>query len=836
MKKEEQKSYALMYLICSIVLVLVMGWGIWNEAVGKRLWKDYQRKFYSLLEKNVSKELEKEKAGYELIKKQNDYQTVEGKLEKAREEFNLTRNQNEFSRLSAVIRDIRNKELAPVNLQLTDVRNKVMEAEYNYTKSQTEEDSLILEKLKKSSKEVLAIVDKIRERLEEEQKKKAALTAVVDKYEKELLAFAAPLEKIKEKYASLKKRRPSLQEYQLHIPDLEKVDRCMSCHMGIDKEESVVDGQPFKRHPGSYLFLKNHSLKDFGCTVCHEGQGRATTSVKKAHGEVEYWLKPMFRGRLAQASCLKCHERIDDLPGASLISKGRELFVARGCIGCHDVEGITNVKIGPPLTHVGNKVSYKWLKTWLKNPRDYYEKARMPNFMLSDKEIRNIADFFIDLSKGDRNNVVAANPDVDETIYQKGMAVYNKSRCVVCHPIEDMGGTIKYVYAPDHSKIASKVSKEWLFKWVKNPGAYHPETKMPRYRFSDEEIEALVEYMSAEFIDWDAFEEEEEEWKEAGEGALVAKEEITLESIEKGRKLVKEYGCFGCHEIAGFENESKIGAELTSFGAKGVEFLDFGVVRNVEKSWLSWTIAKLKNPRQFREGISRMPKFGLTDEEFDALVCLLASFKERTIPIKYFVKSSMAKEYEPQGKIGKIVKDLKCMVCHSINNAGGTFAPDLTFEGSRVTKEWLKDFLMAPDILRPLLKQMPKFNLTEEEVDVVSDYIMLALVDDDIAAKEDLKNGASADIDNGEALFNEKGCKACHQIGLEGGALGPNLSAVGDRLTFGYIYMHLKDPQRWGSSNVAPNYNLKDEEIASLAKYLSDLRVKKVGILWKHTN
>ena len=44
MKKEEQKSYALMYLICSVVLVLVMGWGIWNEVVGKRLWKDYQRK------------------------------------------------------------------------------------------------------------------------------------------------------------------------------------------------------------------------------------------------------------------------------------------------------------------------------------------------------------------------------------------------------------------------------------------------------------------------------------------------------------------------------------------------------------------------------------------------------------------------------------------------------------------------------------------------------------------------------------------------------------------------------------------------------------------------
>ncbi len=833
MKREEQKSYALMYLICSVILVLVMGWGLWNEVVGKRLWKDYQRKFYAIVEKNVSKELEKEKNGFEIIKNQNDYKSVKDKLEQAHKEFNLTRNQNEFSRLSSVIQDIRNKELAPVNLQLTDVRNKVMEAEYNYTRSQTEEDSLKLDKLKDESKELLAIVDKIKKRLKEEQNKKASLTADIDKYEKELMAFSAPLKKIKEKYAALKKRRPSLQEYQLHIPELERVDRCMSCHMGIDKEESVINEQPFKKHPGSYIFIKNHTLKDFGCTVCHEGQGRATTSVKKAHGEVEYWLKPMFRGSLAQASCLKCHERTDGLPGASLISRGKELFVARGCIGCHDVEGITNVKIGPPLTGIGKKVSYKWLKTWLRNPRDYYEKARMPNFMLSDEEIRSIADFFIDLSKGDKGITVAADPDVDENIYQKGLSVYNKSRCVVCHPIEDKGGAIKYVYAPDHSKIASKVSKDWLLKWVKDPGAYHSKTKMPRYRFSDEEIGALVGYMSAEFIDWDAFEEEEEG---AEEGIQAAKEGITQESVAKGRKLVKDYGCFGCHEISGFENESKIGAELTSFGAKGVEFLDFGVVRNIEKSWLSWTTAKLKDPRQFREGISRMPKFGLSDDEFDALVCLLASFKERTIPIKYFVKSSMTREYEPQGKFGKLVNDLKCMVCHSINGAGGTFAPDLTFEGSRVTKEWLKDFLMAPDILRPLLKQMPKFNLTEEEVDIIADYIMLALADDNIGDKADLKNAASADADIGKALYNEKGCKACHQIGLEGGALGPNLSTVGERLTFEYIYMHLKDPQRWGSSNVAPNYGLKDEEITSLAKYLSDLKVKKLGFLWRHTN
>jgi hypothetical protein len=48
--------------------------------------------------------------------------------------------------------------------------------------------------------------------------------------------------------------------------------------------------------------------------------------------------------------------------------------------------------------------------------------------------------------------------------------------------------------------------------------------------------------------------------------------------------------------------------------------------------------------------------------------------------------------------------------------------------------------------------------------------------------------------------------------------------------------MHLENPQKWGSSKVAPDYGLTDEELTYLAKFLSNLRAKKVGFLWKSTN
>src|SRR5207245_7639957 len=44
---------------------------------------------------------------------------------------------------------------------------------------------------------------------------------------------------------------------------------------------------------------------------------------------------------------------------------------------------------------------------------------------------------------------------------------------------------------------------------------------------------------------------------------------------ERGRALVKNYGCAGCHEISGLEDEPRLGTELTTEGSKPIERLDF---------------------------------------------------------------------------------------------------------------------------------------------------------------------------------------------------------------------------------------------------------------------
>ena len=47
---------------------------------------------------------------------------------------------------------------------------------------------------------------------------------------------------------------------------------------------------------------------------------------------------------------------------------------------------------------------------------------------------------------------------------------------------------------------------------------------------------------------------------------------------EEGKAEIKQYGCAGCHEIKGFEEEQRIGKELTTEGATPLERLDFALL------------------------------------------------------------------------------------------------------------------------------------------------------------------------------------------------------------------------------------------------------------------
>src|SRR5260370_38371575 len=71
---------------------------------------------------------------------------------------------------------------------------------------------------------------------------------------------------------------------------------------------------------------------------------------------------------------------------------------------------------------------------------------------------------------------------------------------------------------------------------------------------------------------------------------------------EEGKKWVRHYGCAGCHEISGFEDEGRIGTELTFEGSKPIERLDFALFTEAAQRG-----GKDLEPLKDKEDLARLP-------------------------------------------------------------------------------------------------------------------------------------------------------------------------------------------------------------------------------------
>ena len=147
----------------------------------------------------------------------------------------------------------------------------------------------------------------------------------------------------------------SLEIRQQLLPGLHRVDRCTTCHLGVEDPTMKSASQPYTYHPN----LAPHVPAKFGCTICHGGQGLATDKVN-AHGKVSFWQEPVLPREYIRASCGRCHKE-GDVPGVPELTEGRRLFETQGCRGCHKLNGVGG-SIGPDLTEEG---ATRRLPEWL---------------------------------------------------------------------------------------------------------------------------------------------------------------------------------------------------------------------------------------------------------------------------------------------------------------------------------------------------------------------------------------------------------------------------------------------------------------------------------------
>jgi mono/diheme cytochrome c family protein len=329
--------------------------------------------------------------------------------------------------------------------------------------------------------------------------------------------------------------------------DLNRVDRCTTCHLAIDKPQLALSEEPFTAHPGR--FLEWHPVDKFGCTVCHAGQGLSTESAA-AHGDVAHWEEPLLRGALVQASCARCHGDLAEIAEhVPMYVQGRQLFQAKGCYGCHAVKEFGQT-VSQDLTEVGSKSHLlmeadfemmepphnriSWIETKLRNPRVLNPGVRggqlplgeeevfpsaMPHFGIADAEIKALTVYLLSLTAFDPPSSYTTPPGVLEPTpayasqVEQGKAVFEKFGCAGCHGIGGVGGRrnwnaglgeeipsllyVKAYYGNDVESLKQliRIGRQPVPRT--DPTRPRPSLYMPPWkdRLSEEELDALIAYL-----------------------------------------------------------------------------------------------------------------------------------------------------------------------------------------------------------------------------------------------------------------------------------------------------------------------------------------------------
>jgi hypothetical protein len=347
--------------------------------------------------------------------------------------------------------------------------------------------------------------------------------------------------------------------------------------------------QPYATHPRLDLFVGDsspHPMKTFGCTICHQGQGSATSfkwashspnTPKQSHEwhdehgwfNNHHWIFPMLPERFEESSCLKCHHQVVDLepserfpePPAPKLVEGYHLIRQYGCYGCHEINGWAGPesRIGPDMRLASN----------------FHEVAEALAVDPGVKELGPVVDRWVaDVRSGPDSRQsrerlrdaierdAAAGADAKLSPRSHEMAVLLKD--------PETPGTLPKV-GPSLRHAAAKLGFDWTYSWLRNPQDFRPSTKMPRFfglwehlegkgleesmRYEPLEIRSMIHYLAGASAPF--------EYVKPYEGITAAPD------VERGKKVFQVRGCLACHQHADFpEATSTHGPNLSRIGAK----------------------------------------------------------------------------------------------------------------------------------------------------------------------------------------------------------------------------------------------------------------------------
>jgi mono/diheme cytochrome c family protein len=178
---------------------------------------------------------------------------------------------------------------------------------------------------------------------------------------------------------------------------------------------------------------------------------------------------------------------------------GRKIFAQHDCVACHRVAGVGG-KVGPELTREGEMVRPNWLFEFLKSPVRirWWADARMPNYHLTDTEATTLVEYFMSMSNQPAPYEYTPPEQKVFPLAQLGAKYFSDLKCQSCHPLAGKqgvaGGDTKKL-GPDLGLAPTRLKKDWIFRFLKDPQGFSPGTQMPSFGKPDDQYLSIVDFL-----------------------------------------------------------------------------------------------------------------------------------------------------------------------------------------------------------------------------------------------------------------------------------------------------------------------------------------------------
>ena len=382
----------------------------------------------------------------------------------------------------------------------------------------------------------------------------------------------------------------------------------------------------------------------------------------------------------------------------------------------------------------------------------------------------------------------ATHPRLDLFVGDSSPHPMKSFGCTICH--QGQGSATAFKWA-SHTPNSPKQAHEWHDEhgWFNN---HHWILPMLPERF--EESSCLK--CHHQVVDL----EPSEKFPEPPAPKLVA-----------GYHLIRQYGCYGCHEINGWAGpEKRIGPDMRlqpNYHEVAESLLSDAGLSKLGSTVERW-VEELRSSPDGRAARDRLREV----LERDA-----AAGAESKLSTRSHQLVSLLKDPETPGSLPKV-------------------GPSLRHAASKLNFDWTYAWLRNPQDFRPSTK-MPRFfglwdhlegkGLEESkryeplEIRSMIHYIAAASAPFEYVPPH-AGITAAADVDRGKKVFQLRGCLACHQHADFPEATsthGPNLSRIGAKLAGNprgkdWLYSWLREPAKYHPRTLMPNVLLEPVKLA----------------------